>query len=148
MANVPDKETGGVATLFTMGAAVVVWILLSVIVVGAALLLADDSPEAAYAQTVDIELGDFFIEPSAVPVAPGTELTLRVVNNGDLQHDIKLEGEKGTERLVTGDTAEVNVGVVSSGQVLWCTVPGHRAQGMETTIVSGPPPDTRDRDPE
>jgi len=148
MANVPDEGTSDTATLLIMGGAVVVWILLSAIVVGAALLLADDSAEATYAQTVDIELGDFFIAPPEVPVAPDTELTLRVVNDGDVQHDITTEGEKGTERLATGETAEVNLGVVSAGQLLWCSVPGHREQGMEATIVPGPPPDAGDRDPE
>ncbi len=147
MPNGPARESGNTATLFTMGAAVLVWAVLSVVVVGVALLLADDGTEAAYAQTVDVELGDFFIEPEEIPVAPDTELTLRVVNNGDIQHDIKLEGETGTERLPPGEAAEVNLGVVSSGQVLWCTVPGHRDQGMEATIVAGPPPATADRDP-
>lgn len=148
MANEPAKKDRDATTLITMGGAVVVWILLSAIVVGAGLLLADDSAEAAYAQTVDFSLAEFVIEPPEVPVAPGTELTLRVTNNGEIQHDLKLEGENGTERLMPGDTAEVNVGVVSAGQTLWCTVPGHREQGMEATIVAGPPPDTGDREPE
>ena len=147
VANEPGKSERDTATLIAMGGAVVVWILLSVVVVGAVLLIDDDSPEAAYAETVDFGLAEFVIEPAEVPVAPGTELTLRVMNNGEIQHDLKLEGENGTERLMPGDTAEVNVGVVSAGQRLWCTVPGHREQGMEATIVAGPPPDTGDRDP-
>jgi uncharacterized cupredoxin-like copper-binding protein len=148
VANEPGKNERDTATLITMGGAAVVWILLSVVVVGAVLLIDDDSPEAAYAQTVDVELGDFFIAPSELAVAPDTELTLRVVNAGDIQHDITTEGEKGTERLATGDEAEVNLGIVTVGQVLWCSVPGHREQGMEATIVAGPPPDTGDQEPE
>ncbi len=136
--------------LLLVGGAFVVWAVLGAILIGTALLLADDSAGGVdFTQIEAVELEDFLVRPDTIAVAPNTELVIQVRNSGEIQHDLKLEGEIGTERLAPGDSAEVNLGVVSAGQLLWCTVPGHREQGMEAEIVAGAPAEeARVSDPE
>jgi nitrite reductase (NO-forming) len=85
-------------------------------------------------ETVDVELGEFYVEPSSIDVAPGTELVVRITNAGTMQHDLKLDGETGSELIDPGATAEVSLGVIDATSEAWCTVPGHREAGMVLTI--------------
>lgn len=85
-------------------------------------------------QTIEVILGDIFVEPNEITVPAGTELTLVVTNEGAMQHDLKLNGEVGTKMLDPGETETVNLGVFSESAWAWCTVPGHRAAGMEMAI--------------
>ncbi len=89
-------------------------------------------------KTIEIELGDLFVRPSAVEVAAGTEVILRATNNGAMAHDLQLEGKTGTELLDPGASQEVNLGIIEATAQVWCTVPGHKEAGMVLDInVSG-----------
>jgi nitrite reductase (NO-forming) len=95
------------------------------------------------AETVAIELGDFYVEPDDIEVPAGTRLTISVTNKGDLAHDLNLDGETGTERLQPGETQAADLGVIDADAEAWCTVPGHKEAGMVLRIAVveplGPP---------
>jgi nitrite reductase (NO-forming) len=92
-------------------------------------------------QTVDVELGDLFVRPPSIDVAAGTEVIVRVTNNGAMAHDLKLDGETGTDLLDPGESQEVSLGVVEETTQAWCTVPGHKEAGMVLDInVTGTAP--------
>lgn len=82
------------------------------------------------AMTVDVELREFSVEPAAVDVPAGTELTLRVTNAGELPHDLKLDGQTGTDMLEPGGSETVELGAIDATSQAWCTVPGHKEAGM------------------
>lgn len=86
-------------------------------------------------RTFDIELGDLFVRPSSIEVPSGTEVIVNVTNTGAMAHDLKLNGETGTEMLASGTKAKVSLGVVTASIQAWCTVPGHKAAGMVLDIV-------------
>ncbi len=87
-------------------------------------------------QTVDVTLTEFSIEPATIAVDPGTELIVNVTNDGAMAHDLKLNGETGTELLDPGATVEgINMGTITEDTLAWCTVPGHRESGMEMSIT-------------
>lgn len=92
------------------------------------------STQATSAQTIEVILGDIFVEPNEITIPAGTELTLVVTNEGAMQHDLKLDGEVGTDMLDPGETQTVNLGVFNNSTSAWCTVAGHRAAGMELMI--------------
>jgi nitrite reductase (NO-forming) len=91
-----------------------------------------DATSAAPAteKTIAVTLGDLFIKPSSVTVAPNTHLTVKVRNTGAMQHDFKLRGETGTKLLDPGASQTVDLGVIDETTQAWCTVPGHKAAGM------------------
>lgn len=86
-------------------------------------------------QTVAVELGDLYVRPERVEVPSGTHLMVEVINRGDQEHDLSLNGETGTDRLQPGETQTADFGVIDSGTEAWCTVPGHREAGMLQTIA-------------
>jgi uncharacterized cupredoxin-like copper-binding protein len=69
-------------------------------------------------------------------VAPGQ--VIQVVNTGLLEHDFVVDELEISEPLPIGDTIEVTVPVdapVGETFEFYCSIPGHRASGMEGTIT-------------
>ena len=85
-------------------------------------------------QTFDVELGDLFVKPSSIDVEAGTEVVVKVTNNGAMAHDLKLLGETGTDLIEPGGSAEVSLGIIEETTQAWCTVPGHKEAGMVLDI--------------
>ena len=99
---------------------------------------ANDSSAADDANSVDVTLGRFVIEPAALEV-PAGDLVLRVTNDDpDLVHDLVVHG-KGTRRLAPGESQTLEIPDVVAGQYpMWCDVPGHAAAGQTGTLVVTP----------
>lgn len=86
-------------------------------------------------QMISVELGDLWVKPDVVEVEAGRPVMLMVKNTSTaMDHDLKLNGTNGTGMLKPGESAEVDIGVVSDGNQAWCTVPGHKAAGMVMTF--------------
>jgi nitrite reductase (NO-forming) len=127
-----------VISVFTAGLAVV----LAVIGIGFGLRAIDEAGGGTVAAasagepiTIDVELGDMYIKPSSVEVAAGSKLIVNVTNNGSMAHDLKLNGETGTELVDPGKTVTATLGVITASTQAWCTQPGHKAAGMVMDIV-------------
>jgi nitrite reductase (NO-forming) len=120
-----------------------IWSTTAVLIAVAALLFAviavvtaseDDDVVAGGTEVIDVELGDFYVEPASVEVTAGTEVVVRVTNAGQQTHDLKLGGEIGTDLLQAGESQEVSLGVIDGDAEAWCTVPGHKELGMVLVI--------------
>jgi nitrite reductase (NO-forming) len=85
-------------------------------------------------RTVEVSLREFSVTPSTVEVPAGSPLTLEVTNDGTMPHDLKLEGEVGTDLLQPGESQTVELGPIEATSEAWCTVPGHKQAGMTMTI--------------
>ena len=87
-------------------------------------------------RTVEVEAHDMRFSPATVTVPAGTHLVLEVTNTDDADvHDLVLEDGRGTGRLAPGESATVDVGVVSAALDGWCSIAGHRAMGMTFAIA-------------
>lgn len=91
-----------------------------------------DAPPSA---AVRIGLADFEIGASSTRLTNGM-IELRVTNAGATAHDLRIEGRpEGTEELTPGATTVLRVDATGAEElVLWCSLPGHRAQGMTRTL--------------
>lgn len=72
--------------------------------------------------------------PEALP--PG-DITLTLENNGAIEHDVTME-ELGDEKILDaqgGESDEATVGLDAGSYTYYCSVPGHRAAGMEGTLT-------------
>lgn len=85
-------------------------------------------------KTVEVTLGDMFIKPATLSLAPGTEVTFKVTNDGAMPHDFAVNGENGTKLLDPGASETITVKISESGEA-WCTVAGHKAAGMVMKIT-------------
>ena len=97
----------------------------------------DGAPVAAAAsmETIDVTLGDLFVEPSSLTMPAGATLTLKVTNEGAMAHDLKVDGTTGTAMLDPGASETITIGPFDPSTEAWCTVPGHKAAGMVMSIT-------------
>jgi hypothetical protein len=106
-----------------------------------AMIPAEEDTEAApEAQTV-AEL--LFIAVDIAYEDPPTEapsglLGITIENQGNLPHDVVFEGENNEEPVVHADGGETDQGTIElqpGDYVFYCSIPGHRAAGMEGTLT-------------
>lgn len=119
---------------------------LSVAAAAAAVAAAACSGGRAVAPTLpasDLRVGLHEYEVVASPAAAraGT-VTLRVTNAGASAHDLVVNAGAETRRLPSlspGTSATLRVtGQAGQPMVLWCSLPGHRAQGMQLEVDVAP----------
>ena len=80
--------------------------------------------------TVDVEAVGMRFTPETITVPKGNRLVLNVTNADDMVHDLVLETGQSTGRLAPGQQATVEVPVVGRSIEGWCSIVGHRQQGM------------------
>lgn len=93
-----------------------------------------DEGEAATATFVGVDI-DFEEAPESVPAG---EVTVELVNEGELEHNVVIEelGEEPVVEAAPGETATGTVTLEAGEYVAYCSVPGHREAGMETTLTA------------
>ncbi len=130
----PDRLSGAVALAVTLAMLATAFGIVAVI-----LAAGDDGSSGTGGggtETIDVTLTEFAVDPPSIEVPPGTEVVVNVTNEGTMPHDLKVDGETGTDLLDPGASVEgVSLGVIEATTAAWCTVPGHRAAGMEMTIT-------------
>lgn len=87
---------------------------------------------------VSATLAEWKIELDPTSHAPG-EIEFNISNAGTMEHDLSIEGLDATSpKLEAGKTISWNAGDVPAGTyAVFCTIPGHREQGMETKLTVG-----------
>jgi uncharacterized cupredoxin-like copper-binding protein len=85
-----------------------------------------------------VGLTEWTVTTSASMVRAGT-VRLQVTNAGATQHDLVVSGRRGrweTPGLSPGQRNELAVTAVRGERLrLWCSLPGHEAQGMHATVL-------------
>ncbi|QGU04349.1 multicopper oxidase domain-containing protein [Corynebacterium comes] len=97
------------------------------------------SAPAAVAQSGDtvtetIRIEGMSYHPNRVEIPAGSRLVLELSNEDNQPHDLTLNGFT-TELIGPGETATFDAGVFTADTEGWCTVAGHRAQGMIFNVV-------------
>jgi plastocyanin len=81
--------------------------------------------------------GALKFEETSVEATAGS-VTIDFTNDSPLSHDVKIEGNgvngEGTD-TVTGGSTSATVDLEAGTYTFYCSVDGHRAAGMEGTLV-------------
>jgi plastocyanin len=94
------------------------------------------APAGGGTPSVTIEAHDVFFTPKQVK-APAGKLKIDYVEKGSQQHTLAIDGVKGF-KLEVGPGSKSASGTVDlkPGEYsFYCTIPGHRAQGMSGTFT-------------
>ena len=95
------------------------------------------APPAPAAASARVGLTDFAVDTRPVTVLPGT-VVLQATNAGATLHDLVVRGSAGQWRTVPlrpGEEAELVVQARPGERLdLWCSVGGHDAAGMRSTL--------------
>ncbi len=86
--------------------------------------------------TVEMTMKDMRFHPATVDVPVGNKLVINLVNADDMVHDLVTAVGADSGRLFPGEKAVVDVGVVGADIAGWCSVAGHKQQGMVMNIVA------------
>jgi nitrite reductase (NO-forming) len=78
---------------------------------------------------VDAVIG-FDVTPDVLEVVRGTHVVLNVVNEGDEDHDLAVDGGAKTRTLSPGESQRLDLGTVTDDRAFLCTLPGHKLAGM------------------
>ncbi|NTV39792.1 MAG: multicopper oxidase domain-containing protein [Demequinaceae bacterium] len=74
--------------------------------------------------------------PATIEVPAGDRLVITFTNTGDQRHDLVLANGAKSPAIAPGATATLDAGVITESMLGWCSLAGHRAMGMELTIVA------------
>jgi manganese oxidase len=96
---------------------------------------ATSNAAAAGGQTIEVTLGDLFIEPKQLEAQAG-DVILEVTNEGQTEHNFAIEGHGATEMIPPGETATLQVASLEAGEYkVICEVAGHAGGGMTAALV-------------
>lgn len=112
--------------------------LLSLLAIGTALAACASGPgvePTGHTTTVTVTVDGMRFSPDVIEVPAGDELVVEFENTGMEVHDITFDSGAASDRLNAGGTQTIDVGVIGEDQPFWCSVAGHRARGMEGTVV-------------
>lgn len=77
----------------------------------------------------EVELDDFYFEPTIIKAAPGTQFKLELFNESNNLHNLSLDDQNIDQDVAAGENVDVMVTIPDSGQVeFYCKY--HKAQGM------------------
>jgi nitrite reductase (NO-forming) len=86
--------------------------------------------------TVDVVADGMRFFPDQVEVEPGDRLVINLTNADQRRHDLVLDNGAHTPPIGQGATATLDAGVISGSMDGWCSLPGHRQQGMVFTVTT------------
>jgi uncharacterized cupredoxin-like copper-binding protein len=92
-------------------------------------------------QTIQVKETEFKLTPSSFKIAKPGKVTFDATNAGKLTHALELEGN-GVEQKIgsisPGSSGKLTVTLSKNGTYqLYCPIDGHRAMGMQATVVVG-----------
>lgn len=99
------------------------------------------SPEAEEGATesadaISVDAFDMGFDPSELSMAADTDVTITFTNTGFLEHDFVIEDtDFATDTHGNGGTEDIVVNLPAGEYVYFCSVAGHREQGMVGTLT-------------
>ncbi|HZO58227.1 MAG TPA: plastocyanin/azurin family copper-binding protein [Solirubrobacterales bacterium] len=94
--------------------------------------------EAGGAKAVRAVEKEFSIELEGGDTLEAGRYTFEVVNEGEIGHDLEIEGEGVEEKTPVidgGESAELAADLKPGKYRFYCTVPGHAQSGMDTDVT-------------
>ena len=92
---------------------------------------------AAGGQKVSVGEVEYKIELPKTTFAPG-KYTFEVENKGRIPHNLTIKGPGGTEAtqdISAGSSSSVTVKLERGSYDFYCSIPGHKQQGMEQKVT-------------
>lgn len=84
----------------------------------------------------EVELDNFYFEPTVLHGKPGSQVRLELKNEGSVEHNFSIDSEHINKDLEAGEDAKVTVTFPKSGQLsFYCKY--HKSMGMAGALSAG-----------
>jgi plastocyanin len=84
----------------------------------------------------ELEMDNYYFEPTVLHGKPGSQVTLELKNEGSIEHNFTVESEKINKDVEAGEDAKVTVTFPKSGELsFYCEY--HKNMGMAGALVAG-----------
>ena len=82
----------------------------------------------------EVELDDFYLEPTVLQGKPGQQVDLELKNEGNVEHSFTVDSQGIDKELEPGDEGEVTVKIPQSGAIsFYCKY--HKSSGMAGALA-------------
>ena len=82
----------------------------------------------------EVELDDFYFEPTVLQGSPGKKVELELKNEGNVEHSFTVDSQGIDKELEPGDEGEVTVTIPKSGAIaFYCKY--HKSSGMAGALA-------------
>jgi len=100
----------------------------------------EGKPPKAFSVYFEVDSTGLFKFTKKEETAEAGIVRLYLENPQDIAHDVALENSKGeeiggTEAVARGATGQISLELEAGTYTYYCTIPGHREQGMEGTLT-------------
>jgi uncharacterized cupredoxin-like copper-binding protein len=85
---------------------------------------------------ITVHATEFAFDPDPIEVSAGVPVTIVLINDGVVEHDLTIDSVGLSIHADPGETARETVTFVAGTYEVHCTVPGHHEAGMMTTLVA------------
>lgn len=106
---------------------------------------AQSTPAAAVSSTgneavteVEVTTRGMAFVPDRIEVPAGNRLIITFTNTDSMDHDLKFASGAQSGRLSEGESTELDLGIITADIAGWCTIAGHKTQGMVIDIAAVP----------
>jgi plastocyanin len=84
----------------------------------------------------EVELDDYYFEPTVLHGKPGSQVTLELKNEGSIEHNFTIDSQKIDKDVEGGEDAKVTVTFPKSGELsFYCKY--HKSMGMAGALAAG-----------
>jgi plastocyanin len=84
----------------------------------------------------EVELDDYYFQPTVLKGKPGSSVTLELKNEGSVEHNFTIDSQGIDKDLEAGEDAKVSVTIPKSGVVsFYCKY--HKSMGMAGALTGG-----------
>lgn len=97
-------------------------------------LKANDHGTKTVTKETEVELHDYFFEPTVIQGKAGQKVTLELKNEGKVEHSFVIDSQNIDKTLSPGEDAKVTVTIPASGAVsFYCKF--HKSEGMAGALA-------------
>ena len=98
-------------------------------------LTANDHGTKQVGEDAEVELDDFYFDPTVLKGKPGAQVTLELKNEGSTEHNFSIDAQNIDQDVDEGKSATVTVTIPQSGEVsFYCKY--HKSMGMAGALAA------------
>jgi plastocyanin len=97
---------------------------------------ANDHGKKNVSGEAEVELDDFYFEPTVLTGKPGSQVTLELKNESSTEHNLSIDSQSIDKDVEAGEDAKVTVTFPKSGELsFYCKY--HKGMGMAGALAAG-----------